>query len=613
MSGQLIFGDFQLDCLNDTLLKGEETISLTPKAFRLLRYLAESGGRLLRKDELLEAVWPGLVVGDAALNVCISEIRKALGDQAGAPRYIQTVHKRGYRFIASLEEAPPHEKPKTVEETVSLQGRDEIFERLTTAYDRANQGRRQLIFLNGEPGIGKTSVVEAFSARLRRSREAYIGHGFCVDHNATAEAYLPVLDALGDLCRDAETDDIIAVLERHAPSWLMQLPALTDHEKRRRLSQQMGEISQERMLRELAGALETIAKRKPVVLFLEDLHWSDVASVDLLAYFAQRPERARIIIVATYRPVDVILRQHPLKKLTQALLAHGLCEDIPLELLDPMAVYDYLALRFPHCDQLERLATKIFEQTEGNPLFMVNLVTYLLDRSFIAAQDGVWRVQQDLETLGISDNLRGMIVQQLENQTPENQELLKIMSVAGPRPTLAEIAAAAAFSEEAIESRCEHLEKCSVFIRFRGVEEWPDGTMTGGFEFNHAVYQNVLYDQLSPLRRMRLHLAMGKRLAQAFQTDHADRLLDMAEHFTQGRDYEHAIDYWHLAAETSLQRQAYHEAATHLDQGLALLDGIRDSEQRLRLELELRMALGPVLIAKRGNASRRVGQPTVDL
>jgi DNA-binding winged helix-turn-helix (wHTH) protein len=171
MSGQLVFGDFRLDCLNDTLLNGGETISLTPKAFSLLRYLAESGGRLLRKDELLETVWPGLVVGDAALNVCISEIRKALGDQAGAPRYIQTVHKRGYRFIASLEEAAPHDKPKTVEETVSLQGRDEIFERLTTAYDRANQGRRQLIFLNGEPGIGKTSVVEAFSARLRRSRE----------------------------------------------------------------------------------------------------------------------------------------------------------------------------------------------------------------------------------------------------------------------------------------------------------------------------------------------------------------------------------------------------------------------------------------------------------
>lgn len=181
-------------------------------------------------------------------------------------------------------------------------------------------------------------------------------------------------------------------------------------------------------------------------------------------------------------------------------------------------------------------------------------------------------------------------------------ELLEVVSVAGPRPTLAEIAAATAFSEEAIESRCEHLEKCSVFIRFRGVEEWPDGTMTGGFEFNHALYQNVLYDQLSPLRRMRLHLAMGKRLAQAFQTDHADRLLDMAEHFTQCRDYEHAIDYWRLAAETSLQRQAYHEAATHLDQGLVLLDGIRDSEQRLHLELELRMTLGPVLIAKRGNA-----------
>ena len=103
----LHFPPFRLDAVNACLWRGTKTIRLTPKAFAVLQYLVERPGELVTKEALLEAVWPATVVGDAVLKVCVREVRKALGDPAGAPRYIATVHRLGYRFIAGVADADP--------------------------------------------------------------------------------------------------------------------------------------------------------------------------------------------------------------------------------------------------------------------------------------------------------------------------------------------------------------------------------------------------------------------------------------------------------------------------------------------------------------------------
>src|SRR5262249_22934547 len=209
---QILFGSFRLDLVNACLWRGQQAIPLTPKVFTVLSYLLRHAGRLVTKDELLGAVWPDTVVGEASLTVCIREIRRVLGDQPKVPRFIETRHRRGYRFIAPVTEIdqPAAEGRPPVQaggETAAGPappgpvGREAELLRLQGWLDKARRGERQVVFVTGEAGIGKTTLVEAFHQRLRARPEVWVARGQCFEQHGPGEAYLPVLEALSGLCR----------------------------------------------------------------------------------------------------------------------------------------------------------------------------------------------------------------------------------------------------------------------------------------------------------------------------------------------------------------------------------------------------------------------------
>src|SRR5262249_38746063 len=155
------------------------------------------------KDELLDAVWPDTHVVEHVLKVRVQELRVALGDEAERPRYIETVHRRGYRFIAAVRVVSNEPVPATATSAAPgtmLVGRDLEIRRLDEPHASARSGRRQIVFVSGEAGIGKTALVDAMVARLAAD-DVYLGRGQCLEHHGGGEAYLPVLDAVGDLAR----------------------------------------------------------------------------------------------------------------------------------------------------------------------------------------------------------------------------------------------------------------------------------------------------------------------------------------------------------------------------------------------------------------------------
>jgi DNA-binding winged helix-turn-helix (wHTH) protein len=157
------FGPFHLDAENACVWRDSEALHLTPKAFAVLRTLLARPGRLVTKDELWQSVWPGIAVSDAALTVCIREIRQRLHDDAKAPLIIETVHRRGYRLIAQTARgARTGMAALTFAERLTgpLVGRDAELARLHKRLARAAAGERQLVFVTGEAGIGKTRVVD---------------------------------------------------------------------------------------------------------------------------------------------------------------------------------------------------------------------------------------------------------------------------------------------------------------------------------------------------------------------------------------------------------------------------------------------------------------------
>src|SRR5713101_8176573 len=228
---------FRLDSANQTLWRGSQTIPLTPKAFTVLRYLMARPGQLVTKEELLNAAWPGIYVSDAALKVCIRRLRQALGDLSHPPQYIETMHWRGYRFIGKIALSEPSPNPQPLVPT--LVGREAELAQLHGWLEKALRGERQVVFVTGEAGIGKTTVVEAFLARAETQVNIWTARGRCVAHYGTGEAYLPVLEALERLCRTPGHERFAALLSRHAPMWMAQMPALLNPAERKRLRREL--------------------------------------------------------------------------------------------------------------------------------------------------------------------------------------------------------------------------------------------------------------------------------------------------------------------------------------------------------------------------------------
>lgn len=377
---------------------------------------------------------------------------------------------------------------------------------LTTAAD----GARQIAFLIGEPGIGKTTLIDRFLADVRAAGHVQIGRGQCIEQHGQGEAYLPVLEALEQLCHEPEGEKVAAVLRQYAPTWLVQLPAVVAEHERKALAEQVQGASRERMLREVADALEALSRDRSVVVILEDLHWSDPSTVELLAAVAQRRKPARLFIIGTYRPADLVLGKHPLKAMKQELQAHGQCEELRLELLTEADVAAYVAGRFPQTPSTVVLSRLIHRRTEGNPLFMVSVVEEFIRQGIIVEKQGRWELKGDLAQLSIPDTLRQLIEKQIGGLSEAEQEVLEVASVAGTEFPVAVVAMALKREIDAIEDVCEDITWQGHFLEEKGIAEWPDGTVSGRYGFRHALYQNVLYERIAEARRVRLHRLIGE-------------------------------------------------------------------------------------------------------
>jgi DNA-binding winged helix-turn-helix (wHTH) protein/predicted ATPase len=619
---RIVFDPFSLDLANECLWKGSHAIKLRPKAFAVLGYLLGHPGQLVTKEELLNAVWSGTFVGEAVLKVAIRQIRESLGDDPTSPRFIETAHRRGYRFIGSIAESGPAPAKAAEPRTNSavsgsatylpdalqrVVGREESLSRMRGWIGKMLGGERQIVFVTGEAGIGKTSVVDTFARSLASDRNIRIGRGQCLEQYGTSEAYLPVLEAVGRLCR--EHQQLVDVLRAHAPMWLLQMPALLSASDREVLSREVFGATRERMLREMGEALEAMTADIPLVLILEDLHWSDYSTLDLISYLARQRHPAQLMLIGTYRPVELIVSGHPLKAVKSELLARQQCEELPLEYLSENAVAKYLSIRYPDNRFPDQLVGLIHERTEGNPLFMVNVVDFLEAQRLVGRTRQSWELLVEIENvqLGVPESIRQMIEKQVEHLSASEQRTLETASVAGSDFSTLLVAAGLLEDRAAIEARCDELARQRQFIQDSGVQVLPNGSAVSRYGFIHALYQNVLYERISPFRRVQLHLRIGEQ-AEALYGEHASEIAaELAMHFERGANYDQAAKYLQHAADNDLRRFAYREAVALSRRGLELIEKLPETPDRARQELRLHITLGAPLIATEGYAAADVG------
>jgi DNA-binding winged helix-turn-helix (wHTH) protein/tetratricopeptide (TPR) repeat protein len=580
-----------------------------------LKLLVEHSGRLVTKQQVLDKVWSGTFVTDAVLKDCIRQLRDALRDDAKAPQYIETAHRRGYRFVAQLasaqnigavEAATLKAAPVRGKSSVPLLGRDSELANLHAAFARADAGERQFVFVTGEAGIGKSTLMTTLLNQLESVPRVRMARGQCIEQYGQGEAYMPVLDGFTRLVRDDVDGSMVRVLRRHAPAWLAQMAsAITPQQI---LPDDALGATRERMLREMAGALEALTADRPLVVVLEDLHWSDYSTLELISYLARRRDPARLLIIATYRPVEVILREHPLKSVKRELQAQGLCSEIALGYLSEQAIREYLSIRFPQNQFFGTLARLIHERTEGNPLFMVNVVQYLLAENWLVQENGTWTSAADISSVAsaVPDNVRALIEKQIERLTADERAVLEAASVAGMECSSAAIAAGLDMSTDDVEQHCEQLAHRHHFLSPACIVELPDGTVTPRRRFNHVVYLDVAYSLIAPMRRAQIHQRIAVRGMEIYRERTNEIATELAMHFEQSRDWTRAMRYLAIAAQNATHRSAHHEASALARRGLELLKLVPESAERAQHEIRFRIVLGASLMILRGFASAEV-------
>jgi DNA-binding winged helix-turn-helix (wHTH) protein/tetratricopeptide (TPR) repeat protein len=553
-----LFGQFELDARGYKLRREGDDVPLQPKVFDAIRYLVENHDRVVLKEELLEALWPGEHVNDTAVPWTISRARKALGQGPDAKYPIETVRGRGYRFSGQVMQAPSTtalpgpisskvlsldivapETSVAFESVDPFVGRAEPMERLLGALHGARNGRGRLCLLMGEAGIGKTRCIGEF-ARVARRHKLAVSSGRCLEGGRTA-VFWPWVQVL----RDALAEDTLSPeLKAEGRSLLADLiprPEASDGPVEPDASSAFG--ARFWVLEKLSRFLLKSGESAPRVIFLEDVHWADEASLDLLAFLAAELSQVPVLVVATAR--------EPLPPGSEAWARIsprlGPSERIVLSVLKPKDVEDYVATATGHVLPPEIHRT-VYTKCGGNPLFLQESVRLLTARCDAEGVESL--CTDDIRVPGVArDVLRG----RLSGLSAGVCEALETACVIGQEFELPVLQTALGIAAEPLLLRLDEA------ARARVVAPRP---RAGTYAFEHETIREALYEELSTARRVDLH----RRVAEAIEARSAGdlRANDLAYHYYKGlpsaepaRVEQHARE----AGESAMRRYAYEDAA----------------------------------------------------
>ena len=590
------FDAFELDEANARLLRDGKPVALAPTPFAVLCTLVRQQGSLLTKNALLDQVWGHQFVSDSVLKTAISDLRTVLDDDPRQPRFIETVSRKGYRFIApTVTGTPPSKEPGTRNlQPKWFVGRTEALGRLHSAWERACNGQRAVVWIAGEPGIGKTTLIDHFIAGLGDIAGA---RGQCVETYGPGEPYLPVLEALARLCRD---DDAVAPLLRAvAPTWMLQLPWLSTADERDALRRDLAGVGQDRMLREMGEVLDRYTERGPLLLVTEDLHWSDRATIQLIDYIARRRGPARLMWLSSFRLAEVVALDHPLNSARHELRLHGLCDEIVLDAFSEREVADYVAGHSPALAGHESFVRTLHERTDGVPLFVASLITDAVMRT---SDNDHGDAQARLANVAVPQNLAGIIDHYVARLGNEERALLAAAAVCGVEFRVNTIADVLERDVTSVAEMCEQLVREQLWLtaaRPRDESIAPELP----YSFRHALFRQVLYERTPSAVRTQLHRKVGAALERERAAGLSVAAVELALHFERCSALMTALRYYAEAAESALLRFSPSQTMSLTEHAMTLVPLTADSHERTTLEITLATLQGTAAVEVLGTSS----------
>jgi DNA-binding winged helix-turn-helix (wHTH) protein/tetratricopeptide (TPR) repeat protein len=608
------FGPFRLEVKERRLLRDGRPVQLRAKVFDTLRVLVENHGKLVGKDDMMKAVWPSAVVEEGNLAHNLTVLRKTLGDRETGGRHIETVPGQGYRFIASvrvvvedvgentvLRQSEPQQPIQSWEQRLEsaraalaaklnvvpvkerfsghVVGRTRALAEMFSGWETACSGQGLVLSIAGEPGIGKSTLFEQFLTELRkRAVRSAVAIGRCSERLAESEAYLPVLEALGTLISGDCGREFGELMKLVAPTWYVQVAPLwasADPSFSGVVSEAKA-ASRERMKRELAGFLQEVARIQPLVLFLDDLHWADASTTELLAYLSQRLAAFPILAVMAYRPSEMILAQHPFIHVKQELQKQSLCREVDIGLLSGEDVATYLDLECSGRSLPPGFAELIFRRTEGNPLFMADLVRHLRDSETL---DGPLEVIERK----LPESVKSMIQRRIDRLNPDELELLSAAAVQGQEFDSRILGDVLQLDSAVVENRLRRLDREHFFLRLLYEKELPDLSLSLSYAFAHVLYQHAIYEMLTPSRRLALSRATAEAVLLRYETSISTRAAQLALLFELARDFDRAAEFFASAAAHAAGLFANDEALRLSSRAIANAEKLQGRARQIHL------------------------------
>jgi tetratricopeptide (TPR) repeat protein len=452
------------------------------------------------------------------------------------------------------------------------------------------------VFITGTPGIGKSTLLAEAVELLDDTGTWRFVRGQCLESRSGTEPYFGLLDALA---RAGRTDDgsTRAVLDRVAPTWLAQLPTLMEPDDAERLSHRLLGTTPHRMLRDGAEAFEELSRRGPILLALEDLQWADDCTLDVLELLIQRDEPAPLLILISLREGP-----SPARNLLTRLASTGRAGELSLDgLTGPDAaalISDVLDVR----DVPPEIAEVAARRSDGVPLALAEIVGAWRRAGHLVVDDGRLELTVPPGELdsAVPESLRQLVEIDLARADRQHVAALEVAALAGTEFDAASVQEALGRPLLEVEEVLTRAGDELGYLSPVGGTTWPDGTTSTRFVFRHDLYRQILGDRLTHHRKAQVHAAIGAALASGYAGRAAEIAPDLAHHFVEAADHERSVEYLRVAGEQAAARNAFTHAERLLLDALSHVAELEAGPERDRAELNVRMALGPAIVATRG-------------